>query len=321
MSEISFTNNIPAKNSVNIKQTVSKIKNRKTVIYCRVSSIGQTGPGTVSFQVQERKGLACAQMFRLKVFSIVKYVESAYKNDLATMRSLIRKYKGGNIIVYDVTRFARQVIVGRELLDLALRNNTRIFFVNEGIIWDRDNQENRDRIVYELGMAEAESQRLGRRISHSIKELQEQGYFTGGKPRYGCKVVDWKGGKKLVSDEEEQKVVEFIKLCRTKGTTVKDLNKAMRKISDDRDPIVLEGNNDNNSDNNKLIEPLSYNCIADLLNDYGVTKRGSDWNGGKVSSVHNQEYKTVLTKMESLKVVIEKNSLNDDNNNNNNNAW
>lgn len=291
-------NNVPDKNEVNITLIIENISNKKTAIFCRVSTLGQSGPTTISFSVQENKGRVCAGVFKLKVICVIMVVESAYDGKASSLKSLIHKYRGGNVIIYDVSRFCRNVDTGLELLNYALNCRTRLFFVNEGIVWDKNNMGNRDRLVYELRMAERESAQIGKRVSDALREKKRLGYFTGGVPRYGYKVVDAEGGRRAVPDEEEQMVLKFINMCRTPQTSVKTLNKWVFQLSQDRQPIVLENGE---RANKKLEESLSYVCISNLLNSYGIDKRGRIWSSSKVSNVCKYPYENVLEGMKGMR--------------------
>ena len=279
---------------LNIEKIAQSIINKIAVIFCRVSSIGQTGFGHVSLEVQEAKGVACAVLFKLKIMSVIKIVESAYtlkKNKRSTIHSLIGKYSGKNIILYNVSRFSRNEAQGRELLDYALKRNTRLFFTEEGLIWDRHNLHNRQAILRKLMLAHEESRAIAARVSAALFLRKQQGFHTGGKPKYGYKVVEADGGKKAVPEQREQAVITFINMCREIGTSLRALNQWMETLADDPngyEPLEL-------GDNQRTIrEPLSYQNIADLLNDYGITKRGSRWTAASVADIAKRDYENVL---------------------------
>ena len=111
------TNHNNNANPNDIQRIILTIRNKTAVVYCRVSSYGQTGQYHISFEVQEQKGNICANIFRLKVMSTVKVVESAYKGVKCTIKSLIRQNRGKNIIIYNVSRFCRNKDKGLELLN------------------------------------------------------------------------------------------------------------------------------------------------------------------------------------------------------------
>lgn len=286
-------NNEKSENTVvNVQKVIISITNKNTVIFCRVSSYGQTGKFSISFEVQEHQGKICANLFNLKVMATYKVVESAYDGKSCTIKSLISKNKGKNMIVYNVSRFCRNIDRGLELLDYALKCNTRLFFVDEGIVWDKNHTHFRQKLRDRLYLAEEESKAIGKRVKAALAEKKRLGYFTGGTPKYGFKVVSDFGGKRAVPKLDEQDVIKFINLCRTVKTSVRTLNEWMRKISPSFDsPIELCFNNKTVK---TIKEPLTYTDIAALLNSYGVDRRGSKWTRSSVSEIARRDYENVL---------------------------
>jgi len=273
------------------------IERKDAIIFCRVSSIGQTGSMHISFEVQERQGNNCANYFSLKVYSVIKVVESAYDGKKSTIKSLINKSRGKNIIIYNVSRFSRNKNSGVSLLYHALKNKVRFFFVEEGIIWDENHRDNLQKITRKLEYSEEESRQLGKRIKDALAEKKRRGYFTGSIAKYGYKTVSYLEGKKLINEDYEQEVIKFINMCKTVGTKILDLNKQMRIISPDYDEPILFFYNDIAV--LELKDPLTNVNIASLLNSYNVTKRGNNWNSSSVSSISRQDYR------ENYNVVVE----------------
>lgn len=279
----------PAERNQRIKMYIKK---KDCIIFCRVSTYGQSTKFTISLEVQEEKGNQCAAFFGLKVMGTVKIVESAYNGKACTIKRLIRENRGKNIIIYDASRFCRSVTRGRELLDIALRNKTRLFFVHEGIVWDDGtNRYNENKLINSLRAAQKESEDIGRRVHDAYVEKRRRGFFTGRVAPFGYDIQTVqdgnKLGKKLIPNEKESKVVDFITSCRTVGTSSKTLNKKMFAISGYPDPISL-GFKD--SKVKAIVEPLSYSEIADLLNVYEVTNRGEEWTSVSVGKVGKRVY-------------------------------
>lgn len=279
-------------NKPDIQKIVMTMKSKDCVIFCRVSSFGQTGNFHISFEVQEEKGNACARLFHLRVKLVIKCVESAYSGTSSTIKKLINKFRGKNIIIYNVSRFCRNKASGVGLLEYALKCNTRLFFVDEGIIWDKNNQNNLSVLKRKLELAEEESRAIGKRVKDALAEKKRRGYFTGGVPKYGYKVIDVEGGRKAVPEEYEQAVIKFINMCREVGTSVKVLNEWVKQLSSaNSDTINLEFSG---KTVNRIHEPLSYNEIANLLNDFDIRRRGTNWSTSSVSKICKQDYENVL---------------------------
>ena len=298
---------IKEKKDVDIQKIIFSIKKKDAIIYCRVSSIGQTGGFHVSFEVQESKGKICADLFKLKVFSIIKVVESAYQGNTCTIKSLISKNRGKNIIIYNVSRFSRNKNHGIDLLNHALKYNVRLFFVQEGVVWDRENQENFKFLKKKLKYAEQESKELGKRIKDALELKKKNGFFTGGKPKYGYDTVSFPEGKKLGLNENEQEVIKFINMCKTVGTSVNSLNKQMKKITRDFDkPISITYYGFGDIQN--LREPLTNNNIAELLNGYSVLRREGNWTGNSVGAITRRDYNDIVEKVQVVNLISNNNT-------------
>lgn len=303
MEDINNNNNVPncvQPVKVDVQRVVLTMRNKDCIIFCRVSSDKQTGTFHISLEVQEQKGYACARLFHMRVRTVIKCVESAYSGTSCTIKSLISKNRGKNIILYNVSRFSRSSVKGAQLLEYALKNNVRLFFVDEGIIWDKSNQNNLPLIKRRLELAEEESRAIGKRVKDALAEKKRLGFFTGGVAKYGYKKVQVEGGKKLEEEKYEQAVIKFINLCKEVGTSVSVLNEWMKQLSPHFDfPITLEHNNVKVK---RLEEPLSNSEIAQLLNDYQVTKRGSQWTLSSISSVLKRNMNEILEGLEEMEI-------------------
>lgn len=123
---------------------------------------------------------------------------------------------------------------------------------------------------------------IGKRISDALKKYKSDGNDLG-RPAYGFEVA-WiddgteKKKRKIVPNQYEQDVLEFIQACRTRGTKISHLNKLLRKIHKPEegeifDSLELEdGHTTVRGDHG-----LSYANIAEILNDYGVTFHDRPW--------------------------------------------
>jgi hypothetical protein len=167
--------------------------------------------------------------------------------------------------------------------------------VEEGIVWDKNNTNNRNQLQNKLYLAQEESKAIGRRVKDALALKKRQGYFTGGIPKYGYKVVDSVGGRRAIPDKYEQAVIKFINLCRTVGTSVRTLNEWIRILSPTFDDLI-ELEYDGRAVRT-LQEPLSYEGVADLLNEYNVTKRNRQWSKSMVSAICRQDYENILEGM------------------------
>lgn len=266
-----------------IEKIKARITRKDAAIFCRVSTYNQTGGNTVSLEMQEAKCARTCALFELKIMSVSKVVESAYDGKACTIKSLINKNRGKNIVIYSVDRFCRNRERGAALLDFALKCRTRLFFVTEGIVWDGvDQWQTHDKIMDRLKIAEEESAAIGRRIRDAIAEKKRLGFFTGRVAPYGFTIQPVYGGKRLVPNAEEADVIKFIEMCRKIGTSVDSINTWLTGTSEG---LIFEYRG---AEVSQLMDVLSFSNIADILNDYEVTFRGGLWTGEDVRKVVNR---------------------------------
>lgn len=81
----------------------------------------------------------------------------------------------------------------------------------------------------------------------------------------------------------------FIKLAYDGNISSKDLSKQMFKISKDKTPIdFFQGDIQIHTLKRRA---LTYNEVADLLNQYNVTKRGKKWTSNSVRNLYKSHDK------------------------------
>lgn len=250
----------------------------KTYIYCRVSTPTQAKSDKHSMDVQRNMCLDFIQTHNLEIDTIVHEVGSAYNQSKVRIKlqSLINKKKC-NIIVMNVDRFCRNIEKGIEMLEKVIKNKSRLIFVEENIIFDEVSYDiTFPKLKKLLKSAQAESEKISKRISATFLYKKKHGIFTGRSPKFGCQVID----KKLAPNPHEQKIIEFIGLMRTRGESISKINNALKSLYKGKF-VRLELSNDSEC----LSEPLTYHNIADVLNDYDILKRNIKWNSRSVSSV------------------------------------
>lgn len=242
-----------------------------SVIYCRVSSMAQNEYNKgVSLQVQEQLCIKFAYENKLRAKAVHKEVHSVY-NKIPRILTDIIKRKKQNIIISSVDRFSRSKIIGIKMAQQALKNKNKLIFVQEKFVV----AENSDLIILEqfLKNTENESAVIGSRIKKARNFLISNGMFAGGSVPYGYKVLD----KKLVKEIYEQRVIDFINMCRENEIYCNKLNKKMISIAKISPYVPINCYDKNNKSVPVITEPITFQDIADLLNSYGILKRGGLW--------------------------------------------
>lgn len=284
----------------------NSIKRKNCGIYTRISSSKQVN-GT-SLEIQSRKCLNFANQKGLNVKEIYSEIGSAYQgsNLLTKFDEFCQLYKNSTVLIYSVDRFSRSVEKGMNFLEKMLKQNTRLIFVEDGIVFDRKTSKKvNPQIKKLLELAENESRTLGRRISKSKQFNIEKGLYTGGRIKYGYQTRKYQRGNKIyqkyVKNKYEQNVIKFIILCRTKNTSANQINKILKylyKGNDYEDLTLYYGD----KETEKLQSSLSFTNIAEILNDYGILRRGRKWNVCNVSLLFKRYNKNLATLLRNLKI-------------------
>lgn len=261
--------------------------NKNAIIYCRLSSAKQSNDYSVSADVQEQTCRKFLREYNLRLNMVCKETTSGYRSARTVLTNILKSNKNKTLVVYDVSRFSRNVAKAKELLELAKKKNINIVFVSEMIVYGGDLSKE---LKFYLKQAQKESENLGRRVRDSLRMKRDNGYHTGGAVPYGYDTVKTPKGKKLVPNKSEMKVVDFIRYCNGKGIDVVTINRLMANISDSwcqKDCIKCYSEDGDPID--KMKDILTAQEICDLLNDYDVTFRnGENWTASRVKSVINR---------------------------------
>lgn len=242
-----------------------------SVIYCRVSTLMQNEYNKgVSLRVQEQLCFKFASENKLCVKSVHKEIHSAFHKTPKILNDIIKKKKQ-NIIISSVDRFSRSCDIGLKMAAICIKNKNKLIFIQEKFIIS----DLSDLILLSqfLKNTEHESTVISTRIKKARNFLLSNGMFAGGSIPYGYKVID----KKLVKDNTEQCIIEFIKICMKDSIPCDLLNRKMIYMSCISPYVPISCFDKSGTIIKILTEPLSKHEISDLLNSYKIKKRGIIW--------------------------------------------
>ena len=254
----------------------------QAILYTRVSTSSQ---GDDSLNIQNQ---ICLQYLNNNVITLCgsfQEIGSAYNGNQHVLHQILTNYSNCNLFVLNVSRFSRNITNGVELLKLADSQRINIHFIEENM--DSSNISQRHALRVKISEAQLESENISRRLINRNTLLKSQGYQFG-VPTYGNKAHVTSGIRKFKPDKYESNVIAFITQARN-GTSCRQLNTKLRKVNPKADPIHFY-DTDGVTKINYFDRPhmLSFQEIADLLNDYDISKRGKDWTASGVSNVFHQ---------------------------------
>jgi hypothetical protein len=179
-----------------------------------------------------------------------------------------------------VDRFSRDVGIGISLAEAFIANGNKLYFIREKLLVEKTTGNEWQQLFKYLTFAEQESKNIADRTSTAKRYLASLGYCTTAIPPFGFKKRKLSNGHHaLEKNVLHAKIARFIALCRKPNAHLTSLNKYLQVCTNDKVDIEL-------SISDKLIEPLSWQNITNLLNDYHV--EGS-WTARTVSRIHYKE--------------------------------
>lgn len=249
--------------------------------YARVSSASQKS----SLEVQEAAIAAYLKKYKLSLREKVSIIGSGRSNNIAEYMASIKVM---NFVVYDVSRFSRNVDEATRALKIAFKKNIRVHFIVEELILTRRNYrvDSPEYILFQnlIKGAKEESDAISRRTKAAKSYLRSKGKYTGGPVPYGLQVDD---DKSLVEHPEEMLVVEFIDLCLLDGRRTDDeLNAALQKLNPVKaDTIHFKRGRKWTGASD---EPLTMKEVLEHLKFYGIHKRGAAFTMASLKTVQRK---------------------------------
>jgi DNA invertase Pin-like site-specific DNA recombinase len=263
----------------------------KAIIYCRISSKRQQIGA--SLETQELMCLDYCKSKAYKVVKIVKEVISAKDMKDQVLLNEISNMEGIQVIVvYNISRFSRNVLQGLEMYNklkeksMRLESATEVLSPNRLQQMDKNGEEPNTSdyiLVTLLNAAQHEIEMISQRVKHTMDQKRKRGMQYGRVP-YGKKVCYNDDIRSFDIDEDEDKVIELVKMLRGK-VTLKKANKLLKQIykGDDFEPIILD------DDVTEIVEGLSCENIANILNEYHLRDRkGELWKSSSVNNISSR---------------------------------
>jgi DNA invertase Pin-like site-specific DNA recombinase len=249
-------------------------------LYTRVSTANQ---GFDSLDIQNKICLNYLNNKGIILSGSYQEVSSAYNGNQKILETILNSSCNFTLFVLNVSRFSRNILNGIRFLTIAQKNHINIHFIEEEL--DSNNSTHQHNIRVKLSEAQHESETLSRRINNRNQQLKKVGYQFGVAP-FGNQAIIHNNVRSFQPNSDETKIINFIVQARD-GVSCKILNNKLKLINPNADPIFFF---ENETKINFFDKPgtLTFQEIADILNDYDINKRGNDWTSSSVSYVYNQ---------------------------------
>jgi DNA invertase Pin-like site-specific DNA recombinase len=287
--------------------TLNKTK-RPAIIYCRVSTKGQSNinQGHVSLDAQESACINYAKQHGYEVTDVIKEVQSARKmNKMYNLMKAINNKDNVAIIFHNISRFSRNTTDALKLYPMINQKNIKLISVTDNI--DTDTASGKHVFRTLLSNAQYESDLISERVRTSLAYKRTIGSYIGN-PEYGSMITKRGNIRRKVQNPYEQNVILFIIALRKGLLNTTGLCSLMDLIKKVKEPSKIEFHVENTT-TGETIKNLTYldkdampfEDIAELLNDYGVTRRNKEWNGSKVRIIYNNALKNIDNYVSNIK--------------------
>ena len=164
---------------------ISESMNKRSLLFCRVSSKEQEMGQSIDAQLQNLRSYCKRQAFSIiKEYAITESSTRGDRKKFTEMLSFVKQQKTKIIIVADcVDRIQRSFRESIELSDLVHANKIEIHFVRENLIISSESNTS-DNMRWDFGVLAAKSyvSNLSDNVKRSIKYNLEHGRWQGSAP-------------------------------------------------------------------------------------------------------------------------------------------
>lgn len=278
----------------------------KAVIYCRLSSANQCTINNLHTSIENQLN-NCRNYCLQNGFNVVEEVQEIksarnmqYLNGL---NNIGNNYNNINLVIYNITRFSRNILQGLQFINQFSANNVTIHFVEENA--KTNHHLDLHRIRLGLSQSEYESDTISNRVKSNNIVLKNKGWKFGN-PKFGKEVNYVNGIRKFIDSETEKNVINFIITARKGQCTVMLLNKLLQVIiPNNKDPIEFWDDRAG-CQISRFDRPytLTFGEISDLLNSYNIMNRGYQWSASSVNNVYNNNNVKLSKKLNSMNINI-----------------
>ena len=269
--------------------------------YSRVSTQNQTDGHSIETQNQIIKSYA--RNNKLNIIQYYSDVGSGTKmNKLNNFNYIIDNYNNITLIVSNADRFSRNLSEACHYLDKMKKKNIILQCVEQNI--NSATLSSTRLLKTYINDAEFESKMIGLRIKKTMNTIKKKGGHVGG-VRYGFIRKKIRGLPIIIKNDKEQLVINLIIDLRLGIKSSAEISESIKKITKINKPIIFYDKHDNEIE--KFAKPfsLSFQEIADLLNDYKININNKKCKGITINNIFNRNCdKNIINKLKNKNVSI-----------------
>jgi DNA invertase Pin-like site-specific DNA recombinase len=252
-----------------------------TIIYSRSSTKRQNNYNlnSASINTQSHSCMEFCKKNGLDIKFMRSEICSARNfNNQKKLNEIIESFNNINLVIFDVSRFSRNIADGVNMINKCFEKNITVYFVKDNLVIK--SKQDLPKFTTQLINAHVESDTISYRLNESIKYRRSLGNYIGN-AKYGYSKVKENNINKLVINEQEQLIIKIILKLKFGGLLsdldklTKELNKKIFKNIDRTDEIIMYGHYRNSG-------------IAHILNYNGIKYKDNDWTPSNISNIINQ---------------------------------
>jgi DNA invertase Pin-like site-specific DNA recombinase len=263
----------------NLFEKYSVVQN--AIIYCRSSTKEQNNFNHCSLDTQTFNCRNYCNQNNLNIINMSTEICRATSTiNQKELLQIIDKFKNINLIIYDASRFSRNILEGIILLNKCKEKNIIIHNVKDN--YSTEKHQGYCNFIDGIKNSEYESKLISDRIKSSIKYRKSLGSDFG-KPPFGFKNERINGVIKFIKDDIELEIINFAKKLYY-GCTVKEANIIMNQITQNNIQSLF-------TEKCKKIEygNFTFTMIAEFFNQHNIKNRNRNWSGNSISSIIKME--------------------------------
>jgi DNA invertase Pin-like site-specific DNA recombinase len=254
-----------------------------TIIYIR-SSTKKQNDITTNAASADTQSYTCVDYCKKNNFKIdfikQETCSARNNNNQKELLKIIENYNNINLVLFDISRFSRNILDGIKMVETCFKNNITIYFVKENM----KVKDKKDLPLFTTNLINAhnESDTISYRVTESIKYRKNIGTYIGN-TKYGFTKIKKDGICEIIENEKEQLIIKIILKLKFGGLisdldylSIKLINKPLEKIY-----------RDINTENKIFYGEYGNTSIAYLLNYNDIKYKGSYWKPSNISNIIN----------------------------------
>lgn len=269
------------------------------VIYSRISTQNQTSGYSL-----ETQNNICSNYAKNNNLNILNYYSDIgsgrYMSKLTQLNNLINENNNVKLLVCNLDRFSRNLEHACKYIFNLEKKKIILYSIEQDV--SNENISSTRLLKSYINDSEFESKLIGGRVKRSLDEIKSRGGYIGC-IGFGYDRKRIQGIPVRVKNKKEFDIINLIINLRLGVNNSKKLSKQIYNITNINVPLKFYDKNDNIIDIFNKPFTLTFNEIADILNDYKITIRKKKCTKNNISNIFKKNCsKQKINKLKKFKL-------------------